>query len=61
MIVVSNLNSRDSEETLTDFPLGENSKYSPKFSRSKFSSRSKSSYTDGFWNTGQLIFKMMTR
>ena len=30
MIVVSNLNSGDSDNTLTDFPLGENSKFSPK-------------------------------
>ena len=61
MIVVSSLNSGDNDETLTDFPLGENSKFSLKVSRSKSASGSKSSYIGGFWNTSQLMFKMMAR
>ena len=43
MIVVSNLNSGDNDETLIDFPLGENSKFSPKVSQSKSAFGSKSS------------------
>ena len=61
MIVVSSFNSEDSDETLIDFPLGENSKFSPKVSRNKSAFGSKSSYTGGFRNTGRLIFKMMAR
>jgi len=52
MIVVSSLNSGDSEETLIDVPFGENSKLSLRVSRSKSYSGFKSSYTGGFQNTG---------
>ena len=61
MIVVSSHNSGDNEETLIDFPLGKNSKLSPRVSRSKSSSEFKSLYTGGFRNTGWLMFKMMAR
>ena len=48
MIVVISLSSGDRDATLTDFPLDENSKLSPKASRRTSSSGFKSSYTDGF-------------
>ena len=61
MIVVSSLSSGDRDATLTDFPFEENSKLSPKVSRSTFSSGFKSSYTGGFGNIGQLMREISAR
>ena len=52
MIVVSSLNLGDRDATLTNFPLDENSKLSPKASRRTSASEFKSSYTSGFGNIG---------
>ena len=61
MIIVSSLSSGDRDATLTNFPLDENSKLSPKASRRTSSFRFKSSYTGGFGNIGQLMRRISAR
>ena len=61
MIVVSSLNLGDRDATLTNFPLDENSKLSPKASRRTSASEFKSSYTSGFGNIGQLMHRISAR
>ena len=61
MIIVSSLNSRDKDATLTDFPLDKNYKLSPKVSRRTSSSGLISLYTDGLVNIGRLMCRMSAK
>ena len=61
MIVVSILNLGDRDATLTDFPLGENSKLSPKAFQKTFSSGFKSSYTSGSLNISRLMCRIFAK
>ena len=61
MMIVSTLNSGDWEETLIEFPFGENSKSLPRAFWSKSSSGYKSSYTGGFLNIDLLMWRISAR
>ena len=58
---VSNLNSGDNDDRPIDFSFEDTSKFSPKMSQRMSRSSSSSSYTGGFANTGQLMFRMIVR
>ena len=59
MIIVSNLNSGESDATLIDFQLEENSKLAPKASRRTSSSRFDSSYTSGIGKISLLMCRIL--
>ena len=61
MIIVSSLNSGESDATLIDFPLEENSKLAPKASRRISSSGFSSSYTGGISIIGLLIYRISAK
>ena len=61
MIIISTFSSGDTEETLIEFPVCENSKLLPRVSRSNSSSGYKLSYTSVVVSIGLLILKISAK